>query len=72
MWLEKGLCGGRQHFSRTNILVLVPGNKHDTVQSKHRREVEKWAQTVGGIKDHTRALKPSDPFPDRSKGADCT
>lgn len=40
-----------QHFSGTSTLVLVPGDKHSTAQSKHRDETEKWAWTVGGTQD---------------------
>lgn len=29
-----------QHFSRTNTLVLAPGDKYNTVQSKGRNEVK--------------------------------
>lgn len=30
-----------QQFSGTNVLVLGPGDKHNTVQHKHRNEIEK-------------------------------
>ena len=43
---ERGHTKVGQHFSGTNVLVLAPGDKHNTVQG--RRKVEKWAWTVGG------------------------
>lgn len=45
---EGGHMEVEQHFSRTNVLVLLPGDKHNTVQRKCRNEVEKWACTLGG------------------------
>lgn len=37
-----------QHFSGTNILVLVSGDKHNTIHHKCRNKVKKWAWTVEG------------------------
>lgn len=60
-----------QQFSRTNILVLAPGNKHNTAQDKCRNEVKMWARTVAGDQDHPRPSKPSNPFPGRPGRTDC-
>lgn len=44
---EGGLVEVGYPFSWTNVIVLVPRDKHHTVQHKGRNEVEKWAGTVG-------------------------
>lgn len=36
-----------QHLSRINFFVLIPGDKHYTVQCKCRNEAGKWAWTAG-------------------------
>lgn len=36
-----------QHFSETNVLLLDPGDKHNTIQLECRNEVKKQAWTVG-------------------------
>lgn len=62
---EWGHAEEGQQFSRTNILILVLGNKHNAEQLKGKNEAKKWAQTIkGGDQDHQRSLKPSDPFPE--------
>lgn len=38
------------HFSWTNILAEVLGDKHNIPQCKHRNEAKKWAWAVGEIK----------------------
>lgn len=43
---ERGNVKAGQHISRTNILVLVPRDKHNTVQCKHRNEIKKWIWIV--------------------------
>lgn len=43
-----------QHFSETNILLLDPGDKHNTIQLKCRNEVKKWPWTAG---EGSRQLK---------------
>lgn len=45
-----------QHFSGTDVLVLVQQNKHNTVQGKCSNEIEKWTCTIDY--DHQRPLKP--------------
>lgn len=37
-----------QYFSETDVLVLGPGGKHNTVQGKWRNEAEKQSCTVVG------------------------
>lgn len=37
-----------QYFSGTDVLVLGPGGKHNTVQGKCRNEAEKQSCTVVG------------------------
>lgn len=64
---KKGHVEIGQQFSGTSILVQVPGEKPSTVQLKHRNEVKKWARQVDGGRDHQKSLKPSDPFPERSR-----
>lgn len=40
-----------QHFPGTNILVLAPGEEHNTIQHKCRSEVKKWEWNVWGDQD---------------------
>lgn len=47
---EKGYEVVGHHFSWTNILAEVLGDKHNIPQCKHRNEAKKWAWAVGGIK----------------------
>lgn len=76
-WESKG-CGWRrgckagQHISGTNVLVLAPGDEHNTAQHKGRDEAAKRAWTVRGDQHHQRCPKPSDPFPESSRGMNCT
>lgn len=51
-----------QHFPGTENLVLALGDKHSTVQCKHRNEVKKGAWATGDDQDHQTSTKPSDPF----------
>lgn len=48
-----------QPSSGKHILVLVPGDKHSTVQCKHTNEVGMQVQTVWEDKDPQGHLKPS-------------
>lgn len=49
-----GHVGAGHHFSR----VLVPADKHNTVQHKSKDEAPKGAQTVGEDQDHPRPQSP--------------
>lgn len=62
MWLEKGLYRSRQLDTGTNILAVVPGEKHNTGQHKDRNEVTKWIWTVGEDQGPQRSLKPPTHF----------
>lgn len=60
-----------QHFSGTNILVLLPGYKHSIAQCKCRSEVKKQVWTVEQRETHYGVSRPPspekhpDPFPER-------
>lgn len=60
-----------QHSPKTNILALVPRERHNTIQHKHRNEAKVWAQTVERDQDCPRPLKLSSPLPEISERMDC-
>lgn len=67
---KQGIVGGGphevgQHFARTKVLVLASGDKHNTIQYRHRNEVEKGTWTVRRDQDHSKSSPK--PFPERSR-----
>lgn len=73
MWLEKGALQGQDSSFLGKILVLAPGDKHSWTYRNEVKKKDCWPKANPAEEDQdTRDLpKPSNLFPEMSRGMNC-